>query len=128
MKKSTLGGLFAIFIIIFSVWLLIEDFKSGHLIRQEIVYIEIPVTTTPIPVEHLENDEVYSPPTKIIDENYIHSGEWSDIPFDQNQDGEITCEDFIGENPGLDNLLDLAYNRYNLSYLDSNGDGVPCNE
>jgi hypothetical protein len=45
----------------------------------------------------------------------------SGLPFDQNQDGLINCVDFSDrEKPGIDNLLDLAYNRYGYKYLDSN--------
>lgn len=94
------------------------------------VKVEVPVETEKEKVlvffgnKSSENEIIPEPTPKPITQEYVESGEWSDLPFDQNNDGKISCSDFLG----LDNLLDLAYNRYNLGYLDGNDDGVPCNE
>lgn len=78
-----------------------------------------------------ENEEDYlliEPTPEPITDEYRMSGDWSGLPMDQNSDGMVTCADFKGDTEGLDNLLDLAYNRYGAKYLDWNGDGIPCNE
>lgn len=77
------------------------------------------------------DNDVYHQPTQTpftVTDEYMRSGVWSEIPFDHDKNGTIECKDFMYDYPGLDRLLDLAYNRYGLKYLDGDGNGVPCDE
>jgi len=116
--------------------------NTSTIIQPETIYVtvtQIVEVKVPIEVEKQkvlvffgnknQEDEIYIQPTpEPISQEYIMSGDYTDLPLDQNLDGMVTCKDFQGDKLGLDNLLDLAYNRYNAKYLDGNGDNIPCNE